>query len=205
MKKTLMIFVIAFLFTMGINVVNADPLPTAHLTCSTNSGDSGNKINVGDTVTCETDSPNATLTCGGAGAYATSTTGSISCKATTISDMTVSAGNPLYYTSAIQTYSISTDSSGNEVDVTPYAACEDFKDLTRDAWFIIRVAAPVLLLVFGAIDFAKATMAEDEKQIKKATSDFVKRLVICICIFFLPTVVDLIVGLMNYGQLTACM
>lgn len=84
-------------------------------------------------------------------------------------------------------------------------SCKEFRDLTRDAWFIIRVAAPVLLIIYGAIDFGKAVMASEEKEIKKSVDTFIKRLVICIALFLLPTIVDLVVGIAGYGSVTACL
>jgi hypothetical protein len=51
----------------------------------------------------------------------------------------------------------------------------------------------------------KAVMASDEKEIKKAIDTFVKRLIICIAIFLLPSIVDIIVGIIGKEGITACL
>ena len=40
---------------------------------------------------------------------------------------------------------------------------------------IIKIFVPIALLIFGVIDLAKAVMASDDKEIKSATTKFVKR------------------------------
>jgi hypothetical protein len=84
-------------------------------------------------------------------------------------------------------------------------SCKDYKEITGTAWLIIRIAAPVLLLIYGAIDMGKAVMAGDEKEMKKATDTFVKRIILCVAIFLLPIVVDLIMGIFSGEGITACL
>lgn len=62
---------------------------------------------------------------------------------------------------------------------------------------IIGIAIPIILIGFGIIDFTKAVFAGNEEQIKKAQKDFIKRLEIAILIFFVPTIVNLILSLAN--------
>lgn len=64
----------------------------------------------------------------------------------------------------------------------------------------IRIAIPVLLVVLIMIDFFKATAAGDEKEMKKAQTDAIKRIVIGVVIVLLPTIVNILlnfVGLLN--------
>jgi hypothetical protein len=84
-------------------------------------------------------------------------------------------------------------------------SCKDYKEITGTVWLIIRIAAPVLLLIYGAIDMGKAVMAGDEKEMKKATDTFVKRIILCVAIFLLPIVVDLIMGIFSGEGITACL
>jgi hypothetical protein len=84
------------------------------------------------------------------------------------------------------------------------ATCAEFKEITRPIYNIIMIGAPSLLLLFGTIDFGKAVAAGDEKEMKQATSSFVKRLMICVAILILPTLINLIMGWTTFGSLSAC-
>ena len=84
-------------------------------------------------------------------------------------------------------------------------SCDSFKIITQPMWMLIRIAAPIMLLVLGALDFAKATAASDEKMMKKSVQTFFKRTIITVAIFLLPTIVNLIVGWTVYDNLTGCL
>ena len=49
------------------------------------------------------------------------------------------------------------------------------------------------------LDLGKAVMAGEEKQIKEAQSNAVKRIIVGIIIMFVPTIVNLILDLMGKG------
>ena len=83
--------------------------------------------------------------------------------------------------------------------------CDNFKIITQPMWMLIRIATPIMLLVLGALDFAKATAASDEKMMKKSVQTFFKRTLIAVAIFLLPTIVNLIVGWTIYDNLTGCL
>lgn len=53
----------------------------------------------------------------------------------------------------------------------------------------IRIITPILLLVLGSVDFGKAVLASDEKQMAQATRNFVIRCIIAVSIFFVPMIV----------------
>lgn len=53
----------------------------------------------------------------------------------------------------------------------------------------IRIAVPILLILLGSVDFAKAVLSDDQQELKKCTSRFVKRCVIAIAIFFIPSII----------------
>lgn len=59
----------------------------------------------------------------------------------------------------------------------------------------IRIIAPILVIVFGSIDMFKAVIASNPDQMKKAQNTLVKRILIAIGLFFVPTVVNLILDL----------
>lgn len=62
---------------------------------------------------------------------------------------------------------------------------------------IIKVLVPVLLIIFGAIDFGKASTDGDEKKIQKATKNLVMRAVAGVAIFFIPTIVNFVINLVS--------
>lgn len=53
----------------------------------------------------------------------------------------------------------------------------------------IRIAVPILLIVLGSVDFATAVLSDDQQVLKKASGKFVKRCIIAIGIFFVPTII----------------
>lgn len=70
----------------------------------------------------------------------------------------------------------------------------------------VRVIVPILIILLGSIDLAKAAIAGKEDTMKKAQADFAKRVLIGVAIFFVPLLVDVIMDLAeivwqgeNYG------
>lgn len=60
---------------------------------------------------------------------------------------------------------------------------------------LIQVAVPILLILWGMLDLGKAVMAQKEDEIKKGQQTFIKRLVAAAIVFFIITIVRLVVGL----------
>ncbi len=59
----------------------------------------------------------------------------------------------------------------------------------------VKIAAPIILILLGSIDFGQVVLTEgtDNKDaLKKATSRFVKRAIVCVAIFFVPTILSYI-------------
>ena len=66
------------------------------------------------------------------------------------------------------------------------------KDLLDDisqvlTW--VRIAVPILVILLGSTDFARAVLSDDQQELKKATSRFAKRCIIAIAIFFIPSII----------------
>lgn len=59
---------------------------------------------------------------------------------------------------------------------------------------VIKVAVPVLLVIFGMLDLAKGIIASKEDEIKKGQSIFIKRLITAALIFFITTIVQLLIS-----------
>ena len=58
-----------------------------------------------------------------------------------------------------------------------------------------RIIVPILVIIFGIIDFGKAVIASKEDEMKKAQSTFIRRVIIGVAIFFVPALVNIIMSL----------
>ena len=58
-----------------------------------------------------------------------------------------------------------------------------------------RIIVPILVILFGIMDFAKAVIASKEDEMKKAQSTFVKRVIIGVAFFFIPILMNIIMFL----------
>ena len=64
---------------------------------------------------------------------------------------------------------------------------------------IIYIVIPIALLVFAVIDFGKAVIASDEKEVKAAQSRLIKRCVYAALIFFVVYLVQAIMDIVSKG------
>lgn len=83
--------------------------------------------------------------------------------------------------------------------------CGILSEITYPIYKIILIMTPILLLLLGSIDFTKAVAAGEEKAMKKAVSDFGKRLIIAIAILILPVIVNMVMGWIKFQDLSACL
>lgn len=70
-------------------------------------------------------------------------------------------------------------------------------------WTALRIVTPVLLVVLIMKDMIQAVTAGEEKQIKEAQSNAIKRIIVGIIIMFVPTIVNLILDLIG-NNLDTC-
>lgn len=70
-------------------------------------------------------------------------------------------------------------------------------EIIDDVMKIIRIAVPILLIVFGMTDFLRATFSDSEENIKKDRDRFIKRIIAAIIVFIVPIFVDLVLHLAN--------
>ena len=59
---------------------------------------------------------------------------------------------------------------------------------------VLQIAVPVLLVIFGSIDFVKALTSQKDDEIKKGQKTFISRLIAGAIIFFVVAIVKLIVS-----------
>lgn len=69
--------------------------------------------------------------------------------------------------------------------------------------FVAKLLIPILLIIFGSIDYGKAVISSDADAVKKATNTFMMRVIAGVAIFFLPTVINFVFkGLLKVDTFT---
>jgi len=61
----------------------------------------------------------------------------------------------------------------------------------------IKVVIPIILIVMGMLDMGKAVTSGKDDEIKKQLMVFLKRAIAAILVFFVPTIVGLIMQMVN--------
>ena len=69
---------------------------------------------------------------------------------------------------------------------------------------VIKIAVPIILVIMGSIDLMKAVMAGREDDIKKNQVMFVKRAIAGVIVFFIPTIVSLILTTLLGQEKDSC-
>lgn len=67
-------------------------------------------------------------------------------------------------------------------------------------FFIVKILVPILLIIFGSIDFAKAILSSKDDEIKKSAKTLAMRAVIGILIFFIPTILNLVINVIDSSK-----
>lgn len=91
---------------------------------------------------------------------------------------------------------------GNKHGITVVYDCESLlgEDLIKkiDSYLnIFKIAIPIVLIMFGIIDYVKVVFSGTDDEMKKAQKDFLKRIFIAILIYLTPIVVNLILTIAN--------
>lgn len=82
--------------------------------------------------------------------------------------------------------------------------CEDIfgeddvlKDMLKVIISLIKIVVPIILIALGSLDFAQAVFASSEDKMKKAQSKFIKRILIAVVIFLIPSVLKFLLVIAN--------
>lgn len=67
-------------------------------------------------------------------------------------------------------------------------------DLTSKFVNIIKIVVPVILVIMGMIDFAKAVISQKDDEIKKGQKIFIKRLIAAAAVFFVIVITQMLVN-----------
>ena len=88
-----------------------------------------------------------------------------------------------------------------ELNVYTEEGCQIFGDdllkTINDIMNVVKIAIPLLLIGLVTYDFATAVFASDDKAINKAKSNAIKRIIIAVVIFFVPTIINLLFNIVN--------
>ena len=64
---------------------------------------------------------------------------------------------------------------------------------------IVQLGIPIILIIFGTIDLGKAVISSEEKQVKEAQSRLIKRFIYAILVFFVTTLVSVVMNIIAVG------
>lgn len=67
--------------------------------------------------------------------------------------------------------------------------------ITSKIILLVQVIVPILLVIFGMLDFLKAVVAQKDDEIKKGQKMFLKRLIVGILVFFIIVIVKLVINI----------
>ena len=60
----------------------------------------------------------------------------------------------------------------------------------------LKIFIPIILVIFGMIDLAKAVMSNDEKEMKGAQTKLIKRVIYAVAVFLVFSIVQILVGVL---------
>lgn len=72
---------------------------------------------------------------------------------------------------------------------------------------ILKIAIPIMVIIFGLIDLGKAVMAQKEDDIKKNQGLLIKRVIVAVFVFFVVAIVQFVVGIVggsDSDNITSC-
>jgi len=69
------------------------------------------------------------------------------------------------------------------------------KIIRKGVFPILQIGVPIILIVLGTLDLAKAVIASDEKQVKEAQSKLIKRCFYAVAVFFIVTLVNVVLSM----------
>ena len=101
-------------------------------------------------------------------------------------------------------YSDKDDNKDNNVDLSGCIIDKGTQSIIDWIMNLVRIGGVILLVVLGMLDFVKAAASGEQEEMKKSKSKFVKRLIACVVLFFVPIIVDILVGLVNLGSGESC-
>ena len=98
--------------------------------------------------------------------------------------------------------------AGNEAINDAAALCTDLQPVLRLVGIVvfgIKVVVPIILIVVGMIDMAKAVTEKDENKIKDAQHKLIKKAIAAVLVFLIVTIVGVLMRLIGADDYSKCM
>ncbi len=86
------------------------------------------------------------------------------------------------------------------VEVNFCASTANIWQIVGYALLVFKIVIPIILIVFGMMDLGKAVVGSKDDDIKKAVKQLAMRAIAAVVIFFIPTLVSMILGLVSNFQ-----
>ena len=74
---------------------------------------------------------------------------------------------------------------------------KEITDITSLLYTVIKIAIPLILIIYGMFDFGKSVMAGKEDEIKTNQKLFIKRLISAALVFLLLSFVEIVIGIVT--------
>ena len=78
--------------------------------------------------------------------------------------------------------------------------CSDLTEIWQVVGWVLwvfKIVIPIIIIIFGIIDLGKAVVASKDDEIKKSIKSLVMRAVAGVVIFFIPTLIGVIFGIVD--------
>lgn len=76
--------------------------------------------------------------------------------------------------------------------------------LLQQALNYIKIIGPILVVILSSIDFAQVIIKSDEDAMKKAQKKLITRLILAACLFFIPTLVQVMLDIFGITSSPTC-
>lgn len=78
--------------------------------------------------------------------------------------------------------------------------CAETSNIWRTVGYfllVFKIVIPIILIILGMVDLGKAVISSDDKAISKAAKSLLMRVIAAVAIFFVPTIVSFVIGLVD--------
>ncbi len=63
--------------------------------------------------------------------------------------------------------------------------------------YAIKVLVPIIIIIMASVDFGKAMISGDDKDLKSSTTNIIKKIIIGVVVFFIPTLLMFVINLID--------
>ncbi len=85
-------------------------------------------------------------------------------------------------------------------EITDFVFSGIFPYLVSTIVLIIKIAVPIVLIIFGMMDLLKSAVAAKEDEIKKGQQTFIKRLVTGAIVFLVISIIQILIRFLSSGE-----